>query len=128
MARKPDEDKVAKDTTFGAVVKVQQVIDFMALAELRKGTRYGKQIDQTILRSFNGVGVNDSYLAARLKVLAEKGHATSEWDKDNRFNRFYSITPSGEEYFEQLLRELPEKVELAIRIYKQFENILLKYD
>ncbi|WP_150274056.1 PadR family transcriptional regulator [Paenibacillus tepidiphilus] len=128
MARHASEDKIPKDTTFGAVIKVQQVIDFMALSELKKGTRFGKQIDQTILRSFNGVGVNDSYLAARLKVLAEKGHATSEWDKDNRFNRFYKITPSGEEYFEQLLRELPDRVDLAIRVYKQFEDILRKFE
>lgn len=117
-------DKVEKESTLGSVVKVQQVIDFMVLAELQKGERYGKQIDQVIIQALDGVGVNDSYLSQRLKKLAEKGHATSRWENDNRYNRYYEITPSGEEYFQQLLRELPEKVNMAIQVYERFSKIM----
>ncbi|BFH10990.1 hypothetical protein J6TS7_59710 [Paenibacillus dendritiformis] len=119
---------IIKEQTLGHVVKVQQVIDFIVLAELQEGRRYGKQIDQFIIQSLNGVGVNDSYLAQRLKVLAEKGHATSTWDSDNRYNRYYEITDSGLEYFAQLLKELPERVALAQKVYNQFNKMLKKYD
>lgn len=119
---------VGKEQSLGHIVKVQQVIDFIVLAELQKGRRYGKQIDQVIIQTLSGVGVNDSYLAKRMKTLAEKGHATSQWEDDNRYNRYYEITESGVEYFNQLLRELPERVEMALNVYQLFENVLKKYD
>ncbi|GKS12870.1 hypothetical protein YDYSY3_38700 [Paenibacillus chitinolyticus] len=115
-----------KEMTLGHVVKVQHVIDFIVLAELQKGRRYGAQLDQVITQSLNGVGVNDSYLSQRLKKLAEKGHASSKWDSDNRYNRYYDITESGIEYFKQLQRDLPERVSLAIKVYKLFEKTLQK--
>jgi PadR family transcriptional regulator PadR len=123
-----NQDPIEKDSTLGHVIKVQQVIDFIVLAELQNGRRYGKQIDQVIIQSLNGVGVNDSYLAQRLKSLAEKGHATSQWDSDNRYNRYYDITDSGIEYFNQLVRELPERVELALKVYQLFDKMIQKYD
>ncbi|MFX3637344.1 MAG: PadR family transcriptional regulator [Candidatus Pristimantibacillus sp.] len=123
-----NQTPVDKEITLGHVVKVQQVIDFMVLSELQEGRKYGKQIDQMIIQTFQGVGVNDSYLAARLKKLAEQGHTSSKWENDNRYNRFYEITDSGMEYFEQLLRELPERVDLALKVYKLFDKTIKKYD
>ncbi|MFC5651170.1 PadR family transcriptional regulator [Paenibacillus solisilvae] len=123
-----NENPVVKEETLGHVVKVQQVMDFIVLAELQKGRRYGKQIDDYIVEVLNGVGVNDSYLAQRLKTLAEKGHVIGKWDSDNRYNRFYEITDSGIEYFNQLLRELPERVELAQKVYRMFNKFMNKYD
>ncbi|MDH6674983.1 PadR family transcriptional regulator PadR [Paenibacillus sp. LBL] len=122
------DHKIEKESSLGHVVKVQHVIDFIVLAELQNGRRYGKQLDQTITQTLHGVGVNDSYLAQRLKKLAEKGHATSQWDDDNRYNRYYEITESGIEYFDQLKRDLPERVSLALKVYKLFENTVKKYD
>lgn len=122
------DPKIEKESSLGHVVKVQHVIDFIVLAELQNGRRYGKQLDQTITQTLHGVGVNDSYLAQRLKKLAEKGHATSQWDDDNRYNRYYEITESGIEYFDQLKRDLPERVSLALKVYKLFENTVKKYD
>jgi DNA-binding PadR family transcriptional regulator len=122
------DSKIDKESSLGHVIKVQQVIDFMVLAELQDGRRYGKQLDQVITQALDGVGVNDSYLAQRLKKLAEKGHATSQWDDDNRYNRYYEITDSGLEYFNQLQRDLPERVALALKVYKLFEKTMKKYD
>lgn len=121
------EPKVHKEESLGHVVKVQQVIDYMVLAELQRGRRYGKQLDQLITQSLDGVGVNDSYLAQRLKKLAAKGHATSRWEDDNRYNRYYEITPSGIEYFNQLQRDLPERVALAMKVYKLFDAALKRH-
>ena len=119
---------IEKEQSLGQLVKVQQVIDFIVLAELQKGPRYGKQIDQVIIQTLSGVGVNDSYLAKRMKVLAEKGHATSHWEDDNRYNRYYEITDSGIEYFNQLLRDLPERVNMALNVYRLFDKTLKRYD
>jgi PadR family transcriptional regulator, regulatory protein PadR len=124
---KESELHIEKESSLGHVVKVQHVIDYMVLAELQNGRRYGKQLDRVITSTLQGVGVNDSYLAQRLKKLAEKGHATSRWDDDNRYNRYYEITDSGEEYFRQLQRDLPERVALALKVYKLFENTMKKH-
>lgn len=123
-----NQTPVEKEQSLGHIVKVQQVIDFIVLAELQKGRRYGKQIDQVIIQTLSGVGVNDSYLAKRMKVLAEKGHATSQWEDDNRYNRYYEITDSGIEYFNQLLRDLPERVNLALKVYGLFDKAIKQYD
>ncbi|WP_195575625.1 PadR family transcriptional regulator [Paenibacillus sp. 1001270B_150601_E10] len=119
---------IRKDESLGHVVKVQQVIDFMVLAELQKGRRYGKEIDQVIISSLGGVGVNDSYLSKRLRVLNEKGHTISYWDSDHRYFRYYEITDLGREYFNQLLKELPDRVQLALKVYQMFDHILKKHD
>lgn len=121
------EHKVEKEFSLGHVVKVQQVIDYIVLAELQNGRRYGKQLDQVITQALHGVGVNDSYLAQRLKKLAANGHATSRWEDDNRYNRYYEITDSGVEYFNQLQRDLPERVALALKVYKLFDQTMKKY-
>lgn len=121
------EIRLEKESSLGHVVRVQHVIDYMVLAELQHGRRYGKQIDRVITMTLQGVGVNDSYLAQRLKKLAEQGHATSRWDDDNRYNRYYEITDSGREYFNQLQRDLPERVALALKVYKLFEQTIQKH-
>lgn len=122
-----NQDPIEKEMSLGHIVRVQQVIDFIVLAELQKGRRYGKQIYQVIIEELGGVGVNDSYLAQRLKNLAEKGHAISWWESDNRYNRYYEITDSGIEYFNQLVRDLPERVELALSVYKAFDKLIKKH-
>lgn len=119
---------IRKDESLGHVVKVQQVIDFMVLAELKKGRRYGKEIDQVIIASLGGVGVNDSYLSKRLRVLNEKGHTISYWDSDHRYFRYYEITDLGREYLNQLLKELPDRVSLALKVYQMFDQQLKKHD
>ncbi|WP_426446706.1 PadR family transcriptional regulator [Paenibacillus sp. S-38] len=120
MAR--NQDPVVKEESLGHVVKVQQVIDFMVLSELQKGRRYASEMEQWIIKSLDGVGVNDGYLSARLKKLAENGHVKREWGDDNRYNRYYEITDSGMVYFRALLSDLPDRVKLAQKVYKLFDS------
>ncbi|WP_039832818.1 PadR family transcriptional regulator [Paenibacillus sonchi] len=123
-----NQNTTEKDVSLGHVVKVQQVIDFMVLAELQKGRRYGKQMDQAIIHALDGVGVNDGYLSTRLRKLSSLGHVSDYWDSDQRYFRYYEITESGLEYFQQLLRDLPERVDLALKVYLKFQSIILKYE
>lgn len=125
-----EEKKLVKTESLGHVVKVQQVIDFIVLSELQEnGRQYASALEQKIIESLgNGVGVNDAYLSTRLKKLAESGHVLREWDNDNRYNRFYEITSSGREYFHSLLKELPERVARAQKVYNAFDKFVRKYD
>ncbi|NHN34740.1 PadR family transcriptional regulator [Paenibacillus agricola] len=118
-----------KHETLGSVVKVQQVIDFMVLGVLQQqGKQYNNQMEQFILRKLDGTGVNNAYLTTRLQFLFDKGHVDRWWDGDKRFNRFYSITGSGVTYFLQLKLELPERVELAQKVYRQFDSYIHEFD
>lgn len=126
MAR--NESPLEKEGALGYVVKVQQVIDFIVLAELQKcGRLYASEMDQEIIKILGGIGVNDSYLSQRLKKLAESGHVKRQWEDDNRYNRYYEITDSGVDYFKLLLRDLPDRVQLALRVYSLFDKYVKKY-
>ncbi|MFD1130749.1 PadR family transcriptional regulator [Paenibacillus sp. PDC88] len=124
-----NDNPVEKEGTLGYVVKVQQVIDFVVLSELQGGKQlYVSELDKKIASVLGGVGVNDSYLSARLRKLAENGHVIREWKGDDRYNRYYSITDSGHEYFVQMLRDLPERVTMAKKVYSNFEKYMKKFD
>lgn len=123
-----NENPIEKSESLGQVVKVQQVIDFFVLSDLMNGQRYHSEMEQFITQTLDGVGVNNAYFSNRLKVLYESGHVTRHWDGDNRYNRFYRITDAGVEYFKIMLRELPEKVQRAKRVYDRFETYIEKFD
>ncbi|SFJ54385.1 DNA-binding transcriptional regulator, PadR family [Paenibacillus sp. UNC496MF] len=122
-----NQHPIEKTESFGQVLKVQQVIDFMVLSDLLNGQRYHSEMEQFITQTFEGVGVNDAYFSSRLKALAESGHVTRHWDGDNRYNRYYQITDSGVTYFKLMLRELPDRVKRAKRVYDRFETYIQKF-
>ncbi|KJD37498.1 helix-turn-helix transcriptional regulator [Paenibacillus sp. S33] len=127
-----NEYPLSKQISLHNIVRVQQVIDFFVLSELQRGRLYGSELEQQIIvalgkQSPTNVGVNNGYLSARLKKLAEEGHVTRAWDGDNRYNRYYSITPRGHDYFKQLLKELPDQVDLAINTYTNFKHYIDRF-
>ncbi|MBB3113373.1 DNA-binding PadR family transcriptional regulator [Paenibacillus phyllosphaerae] len=123
-----NENPIEKNETLGHVVKVQQVIDFIVLSYLMDGRRYHSEMEQYITKTLDGVGVNDAYFSQRLRALAESGHVQREWETDNRYNRFYEITDSGVEYFKMLLKDLPDRVKLAQRVYGLFDSYIAKFN
>ncbi|ALS09969.1 PadR family transcriptional regulator (plasmid) [Paenibacillus peoriae] len=127
-----NEYPLSKQVSLNNIVRVQQVIDFFVLSELQRGRLYGSELEQQIIaalgkQSPRNVGVNNGYLSARLKKLTEDGHVTRVWEGDNRYNRYYSITPQGNDYFKQLLKELPDQVDLAIHTYTNFKHYIDRY-
>lgn len=122
-----NENPIEKNESLGHVVKVQQVIDFIVLSDLMRGRRYHSEMEQFITQTLDGVGVNDAYFSQRLKVLSENGHVHRQWDGDNRYNRYYDITDSGVEYLKGLLRELPDRIKMAQRVYTLFDNYIAKF-
>ena len=64
-----NENPIEKSESLGHVVKVQQVIDFIVLSDLINGQRYHSEMEQFIIQTLGGVGVNDAYFSNRLKAL-----------------------------------------------------------
>ncbi|WP_128893890.1 PadR family transcriptional regulator [Longirhabdus pacifica] len=123
MPRK--HDPVEKESTLGHLIKVQQVIDFVVLSELKSGKQfYVSELDQKIAEALGGVGVNDSYLSARLKKLYENGHVVREWKGDDRYNRYYQITEDGQAYLNMMLDDIAERAKLAQKVYSNFEKYI----
>jgi PadR family transcriptional regulator PadR len=124
-----NDHPIEKTESLGHVVKVQQVIDLIVLSYLmNNGRRYHSEMEQFITSTLGGdVGVNDAYFSQRLKALAESGHVNRQWDGDNRYNRFYTITDSGVEYLKGLLRDLPSRVKKAQQVYSLFDNYMAKF-
>lgn len=119
---------IEKEESLGNVVKVQKVIDFMVLGVLQQaGEQYNNQMEQFIIHKLDGIGVNNAYLTTRLQILFDLGHVTRRWDGDNRFNRIYKITDNGKFYFQQLLRELPDRVHLAQKAYNRFDSYIKEF-
>jgi DNA-binding PadR family transcriptional regulator len=112
----------------GHIIKAQHVIDFVVLSELQANKQlYVSELHKKIFTILGNIGVNDSYLSARLKKLAENGHVIGEWKGDGRYNRYYTITEKGREYFLQMLRDLPGRVKKAHEVYSNFEKYLGRF-
>jgi PadR family transcriptional regulator PadR len=123
-----DPNPIEKEHALGYVLKVQQVIDFIVLSELHEGRRYHKELEKAIITNLDRVGVNDAYFSQRLKKLTDMGHLSRVWKDDNRYNRYYDITDAGRVYFNEMLRDLPVRVERALKVYTLFGDLIAKYD
>ncbi|MEF2247963.1 PadR family transcriptional regulator [Paenibacillus sp. IITD108] len=127
MAR--NQSPIEKEDSLGNIVKVQQVIDFFVLSELQKyGRRYQGQLEESIIKNLSNVGVAKGYLTKRLQKLSSEGFVIREWEDDDRYNRFYEISETGIIYFKNMMRDLPERVRLAQKVYLQFEKYISQYD
>jgi len=129
MAR--EKDLVKKDESLASVVRVQEVIDYFVLSNLHdNGSRYQSQMEQNIIETLSGVGVNKAYLINRLRKLTDAGHVSRKWDSDERYNRYYYLTEEGLNYLKKIMNDLPARVKRAQKVYKLFEehmnNIQLK--
>ena len=121
------DEVVRKEESLGQVVKVQQVIDFFVLSELQDGRRYQSELEQSIVKTLENVGVSKAYLSRRLQKMTEEGHVIRHWPDDERYNRYYEISESGLNYFKNMLRDLPSRVKLAQQVYKLFEDYISQY-
>jgi DNA-binding PadR family transcriptional regulator len=113
-----------KKEKVGKILQVQELIDYFVLAEILDQPRYVREIDDRMCKVLNNVGVNRTYLTTRIEFMENEGYLTRYWDNPGtRYNHFCKITDRGLVYLKFHQRELPVKVESALKFY----NSLKKY-
>jgi PadR family transcriptional regulator PadR len=85
-------------------VKSRGVFPLLILHMVSRRPEYGNSIIRGIKEITGGVmSVSPNTVYPLLRRLEEKGYLVGEWeDPDTRTRRFYSITPRGEEKYEEM--------------------------
>lgn len=85
-------------------IKSRSVFPLLILHMVSKQPEYGNSIIRGIREMTSGVmSVSPNTVYPLLRRLEEKGYLTAEWeDPDTRTRRFYTITRSGEEKYEEI--------------------------
>ena len=85
-------------------VKSRGVFPLLILHMVSRRPEYGNSIIRGIKEMTGGVmSVSPNTVYPLLRRLEEKGYLVGEWeDPDTRTRRFYSITPRGEEKYEEM--------------------------
>jgi len=103
------EEKVVGDRTtpkdlFLSEVKTRDVFPLLILHFVREEPEYGNRIMARIKEVSAGtMSVSPNTIYPLLRRLEEKGYVEGEWERpDTRSRRFYAITPSGEEKYEEI--------------------------
>lgn len=122
------EKLIKPEETLGNVVKVYEVLEYIVLAELMKKNDYAQNLEQTIIKSLDNVGVNKGFLSQRLTSMIESGKVEKiGTDPFHKSRQLLRITEEGIDYFKRIASELPEKVKLAKRTYAAFEMYMDQY-
>jgi DNA-binding PadR family transcriptional regulator len=89
---------------FLSEVKSKTVFPLLVLHMLRQRPEYGNRIIKRMGEITDGaMTVSPNTIYPLLRRLEEKGYIVGEWENpDSKSRRFYSITPSGEEKYEEV--------------------------
>jgi PadR family transcriptional regulator, regulatory protein PadR len=85
-------------------VKSKTVFPLLVLHMLRKQPEYGNRIIKRMAELTDGaMTVSPNTIYPLLRRLEEKDYIVGEWENpESKSRRFYSITPSGEEKYEEV--------------------------
>ena len=98
--------------------------DTIILANLRKKDSYGYEINKAIsIITMNRYELKEATLYSSFRRLEEAGHIASYWgdEKTGARRRYYSITRSGQELYENNMRDWEETKEIIDRLLKNEE-------
>lgn len=98
------ESSASPKEIFLGEIKSRNVFPLLILHMVSRQPEYGNSIIRGIREMTSGVmSVSPNTVYPLLRRLEEKGYLTAEWeDPDTRTRRFYTITPSGEEKYEEI--------------------------
>lgn len=116
---RPTERAVERTTPkdiFLSEIKTRNVFPLLILHFVREQPEYGNSLMQKIREKSAGVmSVSPNTVYPLLRRLEEKGYVNGEWERpDTRSRRFYTITPRGEERYQEM-REQFEAHLLRVR-------------
>jgi len=89
---------------FLSEIKTRDVFPLLVLHMVREEPAYGNAIMARIREISAGtMSVSPNTIYPLLRRLEEKGYVEGEWERpDTRSRRFYEITPSGEEKYQEI--------------------------
>ena len=93
--------------------------DTIILAKLRKKDSYGYEINKVISTiTLNRYELKEATLYSSFRRLEEAGHIASYWGDETTGarRRYYSITQSGRELYENNMRDWEETKEIIDRL------------
>jgi PadR family transcriptional regulator PadR len=99
-----EEARATPKEIFLGEVKSRGIFPLLILHMVSRRPEYGNSIIRGIKEMTGGVmSVSPNTVYPLLRRLEEKGYLVGEWeDPDTRTRRFYSITPRGEEKYEEM--------------------------
>jgi DNA-binding PadR family transcriptional regulator len=102
---------------FGGEMRRRDLLPLLIFHLIREEPSYGNQLIDAIETLTQGViSVNPNTMYPLLRDLEGKGLIEGSWEHpDKRTRRFYSITPSGEEAYRELLPEIEPFLDSVIR-------------
>ena len=101
--------------------------DTIILANLRRKDSYGYEINKTISNiSQNRYELKEATLYSAFRRLEEAGHISSYWgdEKTGARRRYYSITRSGRELYENNVKDWEETKVTIDRLLKNEEDAI----
>jgi len=120
---------IDKEHTLGNVVKVFEILEYIVLAELyTHGPNFQQQLEQRIITILGGVGVNKGFLSQRINSLLSSGKIEDTGiDPNHRSRHILKITPEGVNYLKDIMKDVPQKLKLALSTYTAFEKYMTQY-
>lgn len=97
-------DRTTPKDIFLSEVKSRDVFPILILHLVRQGPEYGNSLIHKIRAKSSGVmSVSPNAVYPLLRRLEEKGYVEGKWEHpDTRSRRFYTITPRGEEKYQEM--------------------------
>lgn len=116
---KPTRRKKAgkSQDVFGGEMRRRDLLPLLIFHLIRNEPSYGNQLIDAIETLTQGViSVNPNTMYPLLRDLEGRGLIEGNWEHpDKRTRRFYSITPAGEDAYQELLPEIEPFLESVIR-------------
>ena len=102
---------------FTGELRKREVLPLLVLHFIHNGPSYGNQLMERISSVTEGVlSVNPNTMYPLLRQLEARGLIEGRWEHpERRSRRYYSLTPTGEEELERLVREVRPFLESIAR-------------
>ncbi|HET7479885.1 MAG TPA: PadR family transcriptional regulator [Rubrobacteraceae bacterium] len=97
-------ERTTPKDVFLSEVKTRDIFPLLILHLVREKPEYGNSIMAQIREiSAGAMSVSPNTIYPLLRRLEEKGYVKGEWERpDTRSRRFYTITPRGEEKYQEI--------------------------
>jgi PadR family transcriptional regulator PadR len=121
-ARTDTAERTTPKDVFLSEIKSRTVFPLLILHLVRKKPEYGNSIiNQIREKSAGTMNVSPNTVYPLLRRLEEKGYVKGKWERpDTRSRRFYTITPRGEEKYQEIKQRFEEHL---LRVQRAIESL-----